>query len=175
MPDRDTDHVLSAIDHAVSGWEVSGDAMRHIPEPAAQAADPARAREEAVRALRAALDEPDTTRAGLVEAGHLVPAPEAMAAEAGWRIPVAVTRAVWLDMVEWPDAEPAHQDETGRWWDVLFMAALAARAGRDRGRVRVELCRVPRGGVEAEEVELTLIVGPGDEGEPVITLTLPHE
>jgi hypothetical protein len=37
--------------------------------------------------------------------------------------------------------------------------------------------RVPRNGQsqEAEEVTLKLIVGPGDQGEPVITILLPSE
>ncbi len=40
-----------------------------------------------------------------------------------------------------------------------------------------QLFRVPRDGksTEAEIVTLKLIVGPGDNGEPVITILLPNE
>ena len=44
-------------------------------------------------------------------------------------------------------------------------------------RRNFSLYRVPRNGQseEAEEITLKLIVGPGDQGEPVITILLPNE
>jgi len=177
MSDR-TDHVLSAIDHAVSDWEVGPDAMRSMPDlpPAPEVDAHALATDAAVRALSDALDRSGTTRAGLIEAGHLVEAPAGMAAEAGWTVPVAVTRALWLDMVEWPDSEACPQDESGRWWDVLWMSAFAARRNRARGgMVRAGLFRVPRGGMVAEKVTVEVSIGPGDDGGPAVTLSLPQE
>lgn len=63
-------------------------------------------------------------------------------------------------------------------WDVLFMAAYAARANANAGsELLFELYRVPRDGqaTEAELTTLKLVVGPGDEGEPVMTIRLPNE
>lgn len=50
--------------------------------------------------------------------------------------------------VEWPETEPAIQNQSGRLWDVVFMAAVAARAAARRGegdRVTFKLDVVPRG------------------------------
>ena len=117
------------------------------------------------------------TRAEAIADGVLVDVSET-AREAGFRYPVAMTRGAWADCVEWTDADTArqtHQDEAGRLWDVLFMASLAARRG---GRVQsVDLYRVPRGGrgVHARLTTIKMVCGPGDEGEPVITIMLPDE
>ena len=67
---------------------------------------------------------------------------------------------------------------SGRLWDVLFMAFYAIRTSKDSGdQLQFSLYRVPKDGhlVEAEEVTLKLIVGPGDSGEPVVTIMLPNE
>lgn len=104
-----------------------------------------------------------------------------MAGEAGFKWPVAFTSAAWCDCVAWSEIDnkkQAYQDELGRLWDVLFMASQAIRAASDSGdRRNFSLYRVPRNGQsqEAEEVTLKLIVGPGDQGEPVITILLPNE
>jgi len=106
----------------------------------------------------------------------------ALGRHAGFRWPVAVTAAVWADCVAWTeadsDAQRVPQDETGRLFDVLFMAACAARRQPlDRDRMHYQLYRVPRDGhsTGAELVTLKLMVGPGDHGEPVVTILLPHE
>ncbi|PLW83320.1 hypothetical protein CWI75_07935 [Kineobactrum sediminis] len=120
------------------------------------------------------------TRAQALLEGVLVDA-GALASEAGFQWPVALTRAVWEDCVVWRDADDqrqVHQDATGRLWDVLFMAALAARGSARAGNQRCfSLCRIPRDGVSTTPVEvaLKLMVGPGDAGEPVITILQPHE
>jgi hypothetical protein len=58
------------------------------------------------------------------------------------------------------------------------MAQHAIRVNRGGGdRLRFPLYRVPRDG-KSTEVAITtlqLIVGPGDQGEPVITILLPDE
>lgn len=44
-----------------------------------------------------------------------------------------------------------HQDQSGRLWDVLFMAAYAARANAEAGpELRFELYRGPRDGRSTE-------------------------
>lgn len=68
------------------------------------------------------------SRRQAIEDGMLVDISE-MAAEAGFNCPVAITRAAWSDCVKWTEADSnrqTHQDESGRLWDVLWMASLAA-------------------------------------------------
>lgn len=73
------------------------------------------------------------TRAQAIADGVLIDITE-RAREAGFRIPVAVTAAAWAACVEWPATEPAIQNESGRLWDLVFMAATAARQAARRGQ-----------------------------------------
>lgn len=120
------------------------------------------------------------TRAQALEEGVLVDA-STLAREAGFNWPVALTRAVWEDCVAWTESDnhrDVYQEESGRLWDLLFMAAIAIRSSRDKGnQLPLTLHRVPRDGHSglAEEVTLKLLVGPGDHGEPVITILQPQE
>lgn len=120
------------------------------------------------------------TRAQALADGVLIDAGP-MAREAGFRWPVAVTAAAWEDCVAWSESDSdrqTHQDQSGRLWDVLFMAAYAARANAEAGsELCFELYRVPRDGhsTEAALTTLKLIVGPGDDAEPVMTILLPNE
>ena len=120
------------------------------------------------------------TRAQAIEDGVLVEA-GSMAKEVGFSWPVTLTSAAWADCVAWTDADSqtqVHQDQSGRLWDVLYMASHAIRTSKDAGdRLLFQLYRVPRDGhsMEAELITLRLIVGPGDSGEPVITVLLPNE
>ncbi|MCG7890135.1 MAG: hypothetical protein JAZ17_27700 [Candidatus Thiodiazotropha endolucinida] len=120
------------------------------------------------------------TRAQAIEDGVLIDA-GAMASEAGFKWPVALTTAAWADCVAWTEEDSrqqVYQDETGRLWDVIYMASHAIRTSKDSGdRLLFQLYRVPRDGksLEAELVTLRLIVGPGDAGEPVVTILQQHE
>jgi hypothetical protein len=120
------------------------------------------------------------SRAQAIEDGVLIDVTR-MALEAGFRWPTALTYAAWCDCIAWDERDSlfqVFQDESGRLWDVLFMAFYAIRTATDSGdRLRFLLYRVPKDGhsTEAQEVTLTLIVGPGDQGEPVITILLPNE
>lgn len=117
------------------------------------------------------------TRADALKDGVLVDVSE-RAREAGFRIPLAMTERVWNDCVYWPETEPAIQDTEGRLWDVLFMAAAAARraaALRLQGATAFDLVVVPRGGRTPVPTRLVLHVGPGDAGEAVATLMFPDE
>src|SRR3990167_6425937 len=75
------------------------------------------------------------SRAQALEDGVLVDVSET-AREAGIRYPVALTRAVWESCVTVPtraDGSPVPcQDERGRLWDVVWMLAVAIRAGKQR-------------------------------------------
>lgn len=102
------------------------------------------------------------------------------AKEAGFRVHVALTAAVWAECVAWSRADTEQgvpQDEAGRLWDVLWMGGHAARLHRDSNSNRCAfsvLC-VPRGQRRARSCALVLHIGPGDDGEPVITILLPNE
>lgn len=115
------------------------------------------------------------TRENAIEDGVLVDVTET-AKEAGIRFPVALTAAVWADAVDWQDKDGYWQDEAGRLWDVLYMAAYAMRTARQDGNELIyNMMRVPKGKKRAVNVQYKLIVGPGDNMEPVITILLPRE
>jgi hypothetical protein len=120
------------------------------------------------------------SRKQALEDGVLVDA-TSVAQEAGFRIPLALTSAVWTDCVAWNENDAARgalgQTERGRVWDVVWLAAHAARVHRASGgnRAPFSVMRIPRGGRRAERVELVVHIGPGDAGEPVATIMLPLE
>ena len=119
-------------------------------------------------------------RAQAIADGTLVDVSE-MAREAGFKFPVALTAAAWADCVEWTEADNKRkrhcQDQAGRLWDVLWMALLAARSNKSSADVFYTLHRVPRAGkgMRARPVQLRMVVGAGDELEPVITIMTPSE
>jgi hypothetical protein len=113
------------------------------------------------------------TRAQALADGVLIDV-SVTAREAGIRWPVALTRAVWDRCVAVPPGVVC-QDEAGRLWDVLFLLALAIRRG---GGAEVRFAvhvRNDNRGRTPPLVRLKAICGPGDDGEPVITVMLPHE
>jgi hypothetical protein len=129
------------------------------------------------------------TRAKALADGVLVDVSNA-ALEAGFKVPVALTRAAWDDCVEWTDEDTRRQtpqNESGRLWDVLWMAhcgIASLRRQPETGRSQerfpelfYRLFRVPRGGraIRPREVTLKIVSGPGDNGEHVLTIMLPHE
>lgn len=115
------------------------------------------------------------TRAQAIADGVLVDVTET-AREAGFPCPVALTRAVWIDCVEWTDADRTTercQDEAGRLWDVLWMGSQRCNemdAGQAQAVYRIK--RVPRSG-NKQLVNLKLHIGPGDDGRPVATIMFP--
>ncbi|MCY3803499.1 MAG: hypothetical protein OXG06_03720 [Gammaproteobacteria bacterium] len=120
------------------------------------------------------------TRAQALEDGVLIDVTEE-AKPAGFVLPVALTATVWADCVAWSEAdslEQCHQDESARLWDVLFMAAIniKSRAGSASSLVYA-IDRVKRGDdtSEATAVQLKLVIGPGDDSEPVVTIMQPGE
>ena len=98
------------------------------------------------------------------------------AAEAGFRIPVAVTPAVWAECIAVP-AGVSGQDEGGRLWDVLSMLRFAIR-GPDRDgsdvRYRLHVRNDNRDGTPPL-VELKAVCGPADDGAPCVTVMTPTE
>lgn len=120
------------------------------------------------------------SRAQAISDGELIDVTET-AREAGFMAPVAMTRAAWVDCVEWTAAtdkrKTTYQDEAGRLWDVLYLASLAAKRRID-GQVRYfDLHRVPTQGrgSRPRQVLLKMTIGPGDSAAPVITISQPDE
>jgi hypothetical protein len=114
------------------------------------------------------------SRADALRDGVLIDV-SATAREAGIRWPVALTRAAWERCVSVPPGV-ACQDEAGRLWDVLWM--LRCAIGRsDGGRVVRFALHVRNDNRDRTPplVRLKALCGPGDEGEPCITVLLPEE
>jgi hypothetical protein len=115
------------------------------------------------------------TRADALRDGVLIDASRA-AREAGFHYPLALTAAAWAKCVAVPPGVTC-QDEAGRLWDVLTMLRLAIRrSGADASEVRfgVHVRNDNREGTPPL-VRLRAVCGPGDRGEPVITVMQPEE
>ena len=103
-----------------------------------------------------------------------------LAREAGFQIPVALTVGLWAAYGA-PDKTPA--GDQGTVWDLLWMLRCAAIGilpakleRHPRGETLwFELELTPRGKSEPALVLLKAISGPGDAGEPVLTILLPQE
>jgi hypothetical protein len=115
------------------------------------------------------------TRADAIRDGVLIDV-SATAREAGFRWPVALTAAVWARCVAVPPGVVC-QDEAGRLWDVLTMLRFAVCGGKDGAReVRFGVhVRNDNRDSTPPLVRLKALCGPGDEGEPVVTVMLPNE
>ena len=120
------------------------------------------------------------TRAQAIADGVLVDVTET-AREAGFKIPVAVTRTVWDRIVALPDGYRGVQDESGRLWDVLWMAHVHALQARDRDRFTMAvLVRDVRQDLQDSDApprqhSPIVAIGAGDAGEPVITIMFPED
>jgi hypothetical protein len=100
------------------------------------------------------------TRADAIADGVLIPVPEETSKEAGITWPVAVSSSLW-SLVE-PDnlEDMPGQSVQGRLWDLLWLFRCAISSGK-----------------ASSDRTVTVIAhaGPGDMGEPVITLMLPED
>lgn len=115
------------------------------------------------------------TRADAIRDGVLIDV-STTAREAGFKFPVALTAAAWAKCVAIPPGVLC-QDEAGRLWDVLTMLLFAIRGSNDRGReIRFALhVRNDNRDRTPPLVRLKALCGPGDLGEPVLTIMLPDE
>jgi hypothetical protein len=130
------------------------------------------------------------TRAQAIADGQLVDLTDARDAQgrrlSPFKWPVAITATAFGEAIsaggEWQrDADgndvlslPGCQDFAGRVWDVFWMALLGMRQ-TDGDTVRFAVSVLTDGVRHREVVELKAICGPGDDGEPVITIMLPDE
>lgn len=112
----------------------------------------------------------------------LVPDEQDFAKQAGWKVPIALTAAV-VSLVVPSDRERDElaQSVKGRLWDVLMLAFLGSQT-TDSDQIVFPVIfqfagRSDRrwGRTHQTTVRLKVIVGPGDQWEPVATFMLPEE
>ena len=120
------------------------------------------------------------TRAQAIEDGILVDVSQT-AREAGFKIPVAVTRSIWNRLVALPEGYRGFQDEAGRLWDVLWMARHYALRASDSDRVRMcvlvrDVRKDLRDSNQAPRRHFPIVaIGAGDDEGPVITIMWPED
>lgn len=120
------------------------------------------------------------SRAQAVEDGVLVDVSATMR-ETGITTKTALTRTVYEDCVAWTDADTkrqTYQDESGRLWDVLFMARRVVRSlSRVGDSVLFQVLRVPRGGrgMRPRLVTLKVVLGRDEMDEWTLTIMQPDE
>ena len=116
------------------------------------------------------------TRKQAIEDGVLIDVTE-MAREAGIRYPVAVTSTVYYEYIVPDDKLTGHgQSVEGRLWDVLWMFRINAQKNPSDIVIFSVLFVMPSGNdSQLVTVRLKAVCGPGDIGEPVITIMKPEE
>jgi len=115
------------------------------------------------------------TRAQAVADGVLVDVTDA-ARSVGFKVHTAVSEHLYHGYVEPPDGLTGKgQSVTGRLHDLLFLVLCSAKKshpGADRATVRIAFLMEPG---RTETVDVIAHIGPGDQGEPVLTLMLPED
>ena len=120
------------------------------------------------------------TRAQAIEDGILVDVSET-AREAGFNIPVAITRTVWDRIIALPEGYQGFQDEGGRLWDVLWMARHYALRASNSDRVRMcvlvrDVRKDLRDSHRPPRRHFPIVaIGSGDRGEATITIMFPED
>lgn len=95
---------------------------------------------------------------------------------AGIKYPVAMTTTAFGDYVELtPAAKRACNDIKGRLWDVLWMFRVAVRQQRGDSREILFQFYCVTDRIRPTLCILKAVIGPGDQGEPVITIMHPWE
>jgi len=98
----------------------------------------------------------------------------AAAREHGFKLHTAVTDSLFGYVVPPDGLEGEGQSLEGRMHDLLTLAMVAARRGMNQDRVNFEVLFLMEPG-RLEKVRVVLHVGPGDQGEPVLTIMLPGD
>ena len=92
--------------------------------------------------------------------------------EAGFRLHTAMTTTAFRQVIGVGDL-PAGQDVRGRWWDVLMVLRHAIAQNRKTDRVHFQVS--VWNGQKNEDVNLWAMIGPGDDGQAVLTIMLEGE
>ena len=117
------------------------------------------------------------SRIEAIESGRIIDVSE-LAEKAGFRWHVAMTQAVWNECVKWDRADSAHpvfQAERLRLIDVLRSCVRTIRIKNpETSLMTFTVTRIPSDGSSDEPVRigLEIVAHLGDEGEPVLTITL---
>lgn len=114
------------------------------------------------------------TRAQALEDGVLVDITE-LSREAGFKFPVAVTQGVWGVLNPSKELEAEGQSWKGRVWDMLTILRHAIRGAARTDEVHFAPLFIQQPGRPPATVELWAKAGPGDAGEPTITVMLRNE
>lgn len=133
------------------------------------------------------------SRKQAIEDGVLVEVPENLLNSVGIKFPVAVTATVWEEYIKAEELEseqdltekrtrgisnrvPCGQDTVGRLWDVLWVFMMNARGhNQDTVHFKVIFLSTENEKTVQKHVTLKAVIGPGDQGEPVITIMKPEE
>jgi hypothetical protein len=108
------------------------------------------------------------SRAEMIADGSLVDVTY-LAKETRLKVQVAVTQALWSDIVPSAiDSSRWGEDTDGRLWDIFTMLLVAFDRGQKGGSVHFNVFMRMNG--ELRLIPLKSICGPGDTGEPVITI-----
>jgi len=92
--------------------------------------------------------------------------------ESGYKWPVACTAAVFDIIERAVKNERYHNDYKGVVWDILWMSLAGPIRKWDNGQLfRV----IIKGAGVRSTYTFKIEVGPGDDGEPVLTIMLPQE
>jgi len=114
------------------------------------------------------------SRAQAIEDGVLIDV-TAEAKAYGFKLPFVIGDNLYNRYVTPPPGlEGEGQSLSGRLHDLMTLAALSARKGLQQDRVEFEVLFLMGPG-KHEKVRCVLHVGPGDRGEPVLTLCLPED
>lgn len=99
-----------------------------------------------------------------------------IAREAGFTIPVAVTDNFYHSYIM-PSLDLAAegQSPSGRLWDTLSVLRYAIKASPSTDRITFTVLFTMFPNTEPIPVELLAVCGPGDNGEPVITVMIPGD
>jgi hypothetical protein len=119
------------------------------------------------------------TRADAIADGVLVDVTD-IAKGVGFKLPVAITEALNNRLTPTKADQALGQDYDGRLWDVLWLAAFTSKLA-DRGTdtitftVVLQEADAKNGEPQNNDLHLRAMCGPGDEGEPVITIGFPED
>ncbi len=99
-----------------------------------------------------------------------------LAHEAGFKLPVAVSDTLYHGYLT-PPLELAKEGQSlnGRLWDTLSVLRYAIKASPSTDRLSFTILFAQAPDAEPEPVNLLAVCGPGDSGEPVITIMTPSD
>ena len=115
------------------------------------------------------------TRAQALDDGVLVDV-SSLACEAGYRWPVALTSGLFHGYIT-PSTALADEGQSveGRLWDLLMVLRCSIKKGGDSSRIKFKVLFLMNPGTEPQLVDLVAECGPGDDGNPVLTVMLADE